>query len=94
MATVPHIRIAHRWLKDYLPKLSGTAVRVYLALRMHANGTTGECWPSAKRISELTGLSRWQVYRAIKELSGLDLVTVKSRGKMHSNLYYVNLGDV
>lgn len=91
MATPQHIRITHRWLKKNLPNLSGSAVRVYLALRIFADGKTGECWPSAKRIGELTGLSRWQIYRAVDELKGFHLVAVEGRGKMHSNRYFVDV---
>ena len=42
---------------DRLPKIDGTALKVFLALARRANGN-GKCWPSQMTIAVDTGISR------------------------------------
>jgi DNA-binding GntR family transcriptional regulator len=45
------------------------------------------CWPSQKRLSEVTGWSRDTVIRTIKSLSLKGHLKVKRKGR--NNIYYI-----
>jgi biotin operon repressor len=71
-----------------------TAKLVLMALADHAN-SDGECWPSMKRVAELTGISSRQVSTHITKLEGLGYVTKGARRRWEGQLrgweYRVNL---
>lgn len=76
----------------YLP-ISAVAVRVYCVLRRHADNTTGECFPSRRRLAMKARCSVATLDRAIKELVEHSAVSVIKRkndaGDWSSNLYTV-----
>lgn len=55
-----------------------TAKLVLMALADHSN-SDGECWPSMKRIAEISGISARQVSTHIADLARLGLVTKADR---------------
>jgi hypothetical protein len=59
---------------------------VLLSLADHAN-SDGYCWPSMKRVAELSGLSVRQVSRIITELEALGLVSKAARRRGDSGHY-------
>jgi DNA-binding transcriptional ArsR family regulator len=71
-----------------------TAKLVLMALADHAN-SDGECWPSMKRVAELTGISSRQVSTHITQLERLGYVTKGARRRWEGQLrgweYRVNL---
>ena len=71
-----------------------TAKLVLMALADHAN-SDGECWPSMKRVAELTGISARQVSTHISNLEQLGYVTKGVRRRWEGQLrgweYRVNL---
>ena len=73
---------------------NATAKLVLMALADHAN-SDGECWPSMKRVAELTGISSRQVSTHIVTLEGLGYVTRGKRRRYEGQLrgweYRVNL---
>lgn len=74
--------------------LSGTAIRVWLAIAARADSRTGECWPSASRIAADAGTSRRSVERVIPELRRIGLLEVISgRGCLQPNVYRLPLSN-
>lgn len=76
-------RVEHDLLRSEAFKtLSGSAIKVYLVLGLHADFGTGWAYPSIRTIAACAGLSRQTVLDAIAELAdnGI-LVTRKSRGR-------------
>lgn len=75
----------------FLIVASPSAIKVYVALALHADHDTGECWPSHRKLSHDTGLSKATVRRCIDELSAIGALTVIHRatedGNQTSNLY-------
>ncbi|HEY7823045.1 MAG TPA: helix-turn-helix domain-containing protein [Acidimicrobiia bacterium] len=73
---------------------NATSKLVLMALADHAN-SDGECWPSMKRVAELTGISSRQVSTHIVTLEGLGYVTRGKRRRYEGQLrgweYRVNL---
>ncbi|HEV8024533.1 MAG TPA: helix-turn-helix domain-containing protein, partial [Candidatus Nanopelagicales bacterium] len=71
-----------------------TAKLVLMALADHAN-SDGECWPSMKRVAELTGISTRQVSTHITKLEDLGYVTKGARRRWEGQLrgweYRVNM---
>ena len=59
--------------------ISHAAVRVYAALRRHADKDNGTCHPGRSRLSKLTRMSPSNVDRAIKELVALGALEVQHR---------------
>lgn len=63
-----------------------------LAIARHAD-SDGKCWPSVKRISDITGLSASTIKRKLKVLEALGLVKHQRRkgdnGRNSSNIYTV-----
>jgi DNA-binding transcriptional ArsR family regulator len=57
----------------------GAAACVYIALCAFADDRTGECFPSQRRIAEMTGLRREHVQRQIAKLAQMGLVEVRRR---------------
>lgn len=50
-------------------RLTGRALRVFIALCSYAN-STGECWPSLATLAQMTGIDRRKIPDLIKELEG------------------------
>jgi len=62
-------RIEHGLLKsEVFRSLSGSAVKVYLVVGMHADFTTGWAYPSVRTIARQTGMCRQTILDAIDEL--------------------------
>ena len=57
-------------------ELSDPALRVWLTLRRFADRTTGECYPSQRRLCRITGLSRTSLWRGLIELQSRGAVTI------------------
>ena len=72
-----------------LPLADPHAKLVLLALARHAD-RQGRCYPSAKRLAELTGITDRTIYRKLNTLEGLGLIKRKGRtkdGRKTSNVY-------
>ncbi|MGC8231133.1 helix-turn-helix domain-containing protein [Pseudobacillus badius] len=54
--------------KEYLPKLSGGAVSLFLYLGLNSNNQTGECYHDIERIAEYFGKSPRTISSWFKEL--------------------------
>jgi len=73
------------------PDLSPAAKLVYLALlSVDHGGRKGKAWPTHAFLANVSGFSRRQVIRAIKELEGVGLLSVRSRPGS-ANTYTLNL---
>ena len=66
-------------LKRYGRELGPCGIAVYCALVMHADRDTQTCWPSHQTIADETGMSRMQVFREIKKLACLGLISIQKR---------------
>lgn len=70
------------------------AVRIYAALRRHANDDTGHAWPSRKRLADLTHTSPATVTRclkALREIGAIEWVqAVTQSGDLTSNDYVIH----
>jgi hypothetical protein len=69
-----------------LAKLSGSAVKVFLAIVRHTD-RSGSAWPSRRRISQLTGVSIRMVTVALTELQSLHLLSRHITGAGRCNRY-------
>lgn len=68
------------------------ALRVYAALALHANRTTGACWPSRRTIANEVRCSPDTVDRCLRELRGIGAIEVRPRVRdrvKQTNLYVV-----
>lgn len=76
------------------PALSGNAVRVYAILARHGMDP-GSCYPSHRRIGELSGLSQRSIPRLLTDLAEAGWVTIIHRftpsGDPDSNAYQVHV---
>lgn len=61
-------------------RMNDSAKGVYVVLAKHCAAGRWLAWPGIKRIRELSGVSRAQVYRAINELEGEGLLRRRTRG--------------
>jgi DNA-binding transcriptional regulator YhcF (GntR family) len=90
-AVVQQFVIVPLWVME-LP-ITATALRVYCAIRSHADARTGKCFPSRRRIAILAHCSMPSVDRAVKQLVEQGALGVKKRksanGDQTSNLYTV-----
>jgi len=80
------------WLlhEGKLAAMSTTACKVYCALLLRADFDNHDCWPSIATIAKDAGIGRSSVYKNIKELQGLALITKETRqGK--NNRYMINI---
>jgi hypothetical protein len=73
---------------DALPKLTGGAVKVALALAKHAD-RQGRCFPSVATLADGTGLKRRAVQRALAELTGQGLIAKHVGGGRKNPNHYV-----
>ena len=79
-----------------LPLADPHAKLVLLALARHAD-KQGRCYPSAKRLAELTGITDRTIYKKLNVLEGLGLIERKRRvkdGKKTSNTYNLDLSQL
>lgn len=65
------------------------AFGVWLAIKSHANFKNGACYPSLRRLGEMTGLSVATVQKCLKVLVTENLVRVENRGKGTRSTLYV-----
>lgn len=65
---------------------SGSEYAVLSCLLFHISAETGECFVSPSTISEITGLSKSQTYRALVGLEGAKLIERTRRGRGKSSL--------
>lgn len=68
---VPHWVLFH-------PELSALAVRLYLALRKHADAR-GDCFPSRKKLADLLGVGVPTLDRARKQLVAVGAIEIRQR---------------
>ena len=79
-----------------LPLADPHAKLVLLALARHAD-RQGRCYPSAKRLAELTGITDRTIYKKLNVLEGLGLIERKKRmkdGRKTSNGYVLILSQL
>ncbi len=62
------LNIDDRLIKEVSPKIRPNALSVLLAIAIHLNKQSGRCFPSHKRLMDLTGLGRDAVYNALDVL--------------------------
>ena len=70
-------------------RVGSAALHIYVVLAQHADAK-GQCWPSVRRIAELSGISERSVRRGLRKLQDHGLIIVKARtakGISVSNLY-------
>lgn len=71
---------------------SGSHKLVLLCIAHHQNSDTGKAWPSVKRIAEMCGLKRRQVFDILRDLSDSGEITRESGAKFGQvNRYSVTL---
>lgn len=66
--------------------IGANAFVVWLAIKNHADYSTGVCWPGMRRLAELTGLAVGSVQKAVKILIEAKLLRVDP-AKRKSNTY-------
>lgn len=62
---------------------------VWLAIKAHADYQTGVCWPSVRKLAELTGLSAVTVQKCLKVLTDNNLLRIEKGGKGTRSTRYV-----
>lgn len=73
-----------------LSALDATAILVYLAICMRADGRTGECWPSLRTIgNDIGGVDRANVSKAVRRLVASGLIEKVCGRGVESNRYRV-----
>jgi len=76
---------------EHAAHIGSNALALYVILACHARSTTGECYPSIRRLMRLMGRSRSVVMEATRVLQDHKLLTVAHRrsesGGQASNLY-------
>lgn len=91
--TVPYfVKLPLNYYKA-LNDIQPSANKIYVILVKHADNKTGECHLSTDTLSNITNISKRQIYRAIKQLEKLDLLSV-IRKHRHSNEYQINYKPV
>jgi hypothetical protein len=74
--------------------VTANALRVWLVLRKHRNYTTGECWPSRRRLATMCGMDVKTIQKCLSNLTEVGAVTIigrrKKDGSRDSNLYHVH----
>jgi len=80
--------VDNQLLDEFGTLLGPYGLAVYMVLARYANNETQECWPSTRKIAELTGMSRTTVKKELRTLQRLGVVTVQSgRGRYNPNRY-------
>lgn len=57
--------------------MTAVDLKVYMVLALHANWTTGKCWPSYRTIHDLSGCSRNSISDSIRRLIQLGAVSFR-----------------
>jgi hypothetical protein len=84
-----------QWLKlvASYPNLSGADLAVAVMLSTYLNSKRGDAWPSVRRLAADTNRDLRTVFRSLRRLEQLDLVSViHGRGPKKSNRYRPALG--
>jgi len=68
------INLDDRLIKEVSPKIKPNALSVLLAIAIHLNKQSGRCFPSHRRLMDLTGLGRDAVYVALEVLKSEGLL--------------------
>lgn len=75
--------LKHDVIRDQLLSMKGSTIKVYLALAIFADFNSGLCWPSRRKLKEMTGLTSGRQIREHLEIlveAGLiDMWKVKGR---------------
>lgn len=87
-STIRHVQIPHGITNS---KINYLGVGVYAILRYYMNKDTKECFPSYKKLSEKSGLSRPTLKKYLDLLEKDGHITKISRGFKNSNLYKFNI---
>lgn len=74
-------------LSDDFKELSGNAVKIYLVLSKHSDGKGKPVFPKQKRIQDMSGLSDYQVRKALQELEEKCVIQIK-RGQIGNTYYF------
>jgi hypothetical protein len=78
-------------IDDYGKDLGAYGIAIYATLCRFANNDRQDCYPSHETLAELTGMSKRQVIRILKQLEELELIRWERQytesGKQTSNLY-------
>jgi hypothetical protein len=61
--------------KEFLPKMSGGAVSLFIYIGLHSNNQTGECYHDLERIAQYFNRSTRTVSTWFKELEEVGLIT-------------------
>lgn len=89
MTSEPFVQVPVRWLVELTPD----ELAVAIAIASHAD-RRGDAWPSSRRLSQLTGLSRPTIRKAISRLVEQQILTVTQRqrtdGGHTSHLYRIH----
>jgi hypothetical protein len=65
------------------------ALGIWQAIKSHADKDTGECWPSQRRLGEMTGLSLGSVNKCIEVLETSKLLRVVTKGNRGRAATYI-----
>ena len=84
-----YFRVLNSFVEEHLGGLSGSAIKVYLALLRHAD-KQGQCFPSEERLAELTRLSTRTVTRACRELESAGHLDTRRR-QQATNLFTLSV---
>jgi DNA-binding transcriptional regulator YhcF (GntR family) len=66
-----------------------TSLRVYLAVASHADGATGEAFPSVDTIAQVAGVAERETQRALRELELAGWIATFDRGSRKTSRYVV-----
>lgn len=83
--------------KDYLKKISGGALKLYIYLGIHSDNSTGESFYSLKSISQYFNVSERTISNWFKELLRLKLIQryqLEFNGVSHTYLNVYDAGKI
>lgn len=79
--TPQFVMLTHDWIESWLPKLSGSALKVYVALRYHSDRSGRKAYPSYNLLHRETGLCREAIAKALADLESQRIITVNRAPK-------------
>lgn len=91
------LNIDDRLIKEVSPKIGPNALSVLLAIAIHMNGTTSQCFPSNERLTELTGIGRDGIYAALAKLKEHGLLKteqLKDNGVFSKRILSITTGFI
>jgi hypothetical protein len=74
------------FVSGMVAQIGVNAFAIWQAIKAHADYQSGVCWPSVRRLMELTGLANATVQKALATLTEARLLRIKKRGQRN---YYV-----